>query len=387
MKKLIALLLLLIISAVIITAGCITPQETTADETLKGDWTTQKLIKYSSETGFSEEIDEGCDVLKITEQNGRLLKMEIEGANRIYYAAVSDKNGKAIFTDSSYGSANERLNGNILSENEIIFASARYDTETKEYSVLFDVRTKDGAEIKKPDEKKEEKSLIGSYTKAWGYMFEKGGFIPRDGKTVLKITEQNGPVFIGTITPEGKEPQSLAGVITSVDDKGVNALIVQSDGDICNIRISDEFLSLWNVDGSRIVMFANDAVDILLTKPELNTDLAGKWICTKASSLNSDGYSVYDSDISVVIEVKEGNALLADVSSGSKYRGKTTPFGRISLSGISADRTINYCIEGYISDDGKLYTYTTSKVIETGSVIQVTESIYTKSASKASGLA
>lgn len=377
----------LILAVCILTAGCVnnSPSGEVIPD-LTGNWIIGNPILYSSETGFSEASDAGYAVLTGVEQKGRLVKMEMKDAQRTYYLAVSDKYATHLFSDSSFGNVREYLTGNITEDgNAILFASVGYNRETGEIMAIFDPRTKEGsAPMEKPDGK--QLNLTGTWNLDLHTTVRNGELIDRDNVSetyyaavgnssrILTVTEARGPVFCGTIQIGSYAAYEFAGVITHISDRGRSAVLMDNDGKFWELYFyAGGGVGLWEISIERCGSFSSTEMSgVSLPIPAL----AGTWNSPSLKSLGNDGYEEKELPIqSEVTQLKD--MLTAKLSNSGSYVGKTSLSGRLNYVGVSPSNTTYYTSEGFLGDDGKLYTYTAVYDTKTGLPADIVERIYT----------
>lgn len=361
MKKFrITVLAVMVLLICVLTAGCVAEKpaiEQSNVPDIAGNWISDNSIIYFSDKGFIEDSEKKIVDISVTEQDDRLLKMNI--GDKTVFGALWNENADNIFADASNGADVTYITGSI-EDNYIVLKSLIYNDETKTIGAIFDQRYKEGTNPNR-DLPTVGDLFIGKWNQFESLRYVDGDFVKGDRDVVLEITENNGPVLIGTLSVSGMEPKKIAVVLSKRDDKGCRAVMIDDSGEVSSLRFTESMIFYVNSDCTRTAKFIKDGEYIPVAGLSLKT-YAPFWQTNKVNILTDEGFKEITTETLPLSVTKDfGNSMIAyELSNGDKYLAKVNPINEIEAHGLSADGKTEHLMKGFFGTDGKLHTFSTA---------------------------
>ncbi|MDD3912866.1 MAG: hypothetical protein PHF01_05130 [Methanocorpusculum sp.] len=334
MKYAARLFLLVLLAAVIISAGCVAKSGTEIPD-ITGPWTVGSLtIHENGQEGFIQPALT-TDVFDVTFQEGRLFSGTYAGTD--FYGSFFSKDGAQFLltsqTADGEGNSSAVQIGTVVNENEIRLAGAvfsktgRFLSEEQSSGTQSTVLLRNGAE-----------AAVKTYPEIAGvYMFDSGSLLSADSlQTVsggsLVVQGQNGAIFYGIADTGNRTEENGAAGFSAVmyGNKPEKILFVTGDMRLWFGGVSPERITVTSTDErtdqdhtavKTLTYLRNGSAAGI--RPD-GPDVAGTWSTKDQEVISKNGYDAgLPSDFIIRIGSRNTNGFIAETSYMGVGEGET----------------------------------------------------------------
>lgn len=338
------LLILIMLTAVFISAGCVDKTGTDIPN-ITGPWTeATSTVHQNGDEGFSyPALTDG--IFDVTLQEGRLFSGRFSGTD--FYGSFFDENAThfmlAYEASGTKENVSEILIGTVLRENEIQISGAKFlntddipESEDRALGVQSFTLARNGVFL--------QTLTYPDVSGAW--MFQSGSVMSQGDTTTISgenlvVRGQEGALFYGIIDDGGRSGYTNFSAVMYDDNKIQKFLLVTDDGQIWFGAINSGEITIISTDDKT----SESTVTIITKTYEINqdrseaqksSDLTGIWITKRQEVISKSGYDAgLPSDFIISVDKQTENCLIGTTSymgvNEGEIGGMVSPFGEVIL--------------------------------------------------------
>lgn len=334
MKYAARLFILMLLAAVILSAGCVS-KSTTEVPDITGSWTVASLTMH--ENGQEECIQSVPNnaVFDVTFQEGKLFSGTYAGTD--FYGSFYSNDGTRFILTSQTTNGTENSSmvqiGTVVSENQIMLSRAVFSnpgrsfTEEQSVSTQSAVLLRNGAGAAA----KTYPETPGVYTFESGSLLSTQSFLTVSGGNLV-VQGQNGAVFYGVIDTGDVTDENGADGFSAVmygGDTSEKILLVTGDGKLWFGEVAPDRITVTNTDErmdydhtavKTLTYVRNNSVEIR----QEGVDVVGIWSTHNQEVISKNGYDAgLPSDFIIRIESQNTIGFIAETSYMGVGEGET----------------------------------------------------------------